>query len=194
MRAAVYTRVSTSDQELRNQLRDLEQFCERCSYKITEVYTDTVSGSVTERNRPGLKKCFEDAAKRKFDILIFWSLDRLTREGAFKTILYLQELERYGIFYKSYTEPYLDNTGIFKEVIISLFAVMAKQERIRISERTKSGLERARSAGKKLGRPALDQDIFNKIVTLKASGLSNRKIAQKMGISHVSVGNYLNNS
>ncbi len=95
------------------------------------------------------------ASQRKFDVLLFWSLDRLTREGTLATLQYLERLTSYQVGYKSFTEPYLDSCGTFKDVVISLLATMAKQERIRMGERVRAGIAQARRAGKRLGRPPL---------------------------------------
>jgi DNA invertase Pin-like site-specific DNA recombinase len=95
------------------------------------------------------------ASRRKFDVLLFWALDRLTREGTLATLQYLERLTSYQVGYKSFTEPYLDSCGTFKDVVISLLATMAKQERIRMGERVRAGIAQARRAGKRLGRPPL---------------------------------------
>ena len=71
--------------------------------------------------------------------MLFWSLDRFSREGALPTLQQLNLLESYGVGYKSYTGQYLDSTGIFKEAVISILAIVAKQERVRLSERTRAG-------------------------------------------------------
>ena len=71
------------------------------------------------------------ASQRKFDVFLFWALDRLTREGTLATLQYLERLTSYQVGYKSFTEPYLDSCGTFKDVVISLLATMAKQERLR---------------------------------------------------------------
>jgi DNA invertase Pin-like site-specific DNA recombinase len=78
-------------------------------------------------------------------VLAFWSLDRLSREGTVQTLNHLQRLTAYGVDYRSFTEQYLDSTGIFKDAVIGILAAVAKQERVRLSERTIAGLERARS-------------------------------------------------
>jgi DNA invertase Pin-like site-specific DNA recombinase len=83
---------------------------------------------------------FEDASRRKFDLLLFWALDRLSRKGALRTLQHLDRLESYGVGFRSYTEPYFDSCGIFKEAVVSIVATLAKQERIRLSERTRAGL------------------------------------------------------
>jgi DNA invertase Pin-like site-specific DNA recombinase len=96
---------------------------------------------------------WKDAEAHRFDCLLFWSLDRLTREGTFATLQYLRRLSDLGIKFKSYSEQYVDSLGVFGEAIIGILAAVAQQERIRISERTKAGLERVRKQGVRLGRP-----------------------------------------
>src|SRR5947208_12125755 len=96
---------------------------------------------------------FEDASRRKFDVLLFWSLDRFSREGVLETLQHLQRLTSYGVGWKSFTEQYLDSCGVFRDAVLSILATIAKQERIRLSERTVAGLERARKAGRIGGRP-----------------------------------------
>jgi hypothetical protein len=112
-----------------------------------------MSGRKTEKDRPGFAAMLKAAHQRKFDIVVFWALDRLTREGTRATLNYLQRLESKGVGYVSYQEQWLDSTGPFKDVMISMFATLAKQERARISERTIAGLNIARAKGKRLGRP-----------------------------------------
>ena len=188
MRVAIYGRVSTSTkgQNTDNQVEVLEEYCKRMGYEVYKVYTDEVSGSTS--NRPAFKELFDDASKGFFDLVLFWALDRFSREGVSQTIKHLELLESYGVGYKSYTEQYLDSCGIFKDVVISLLSTMAKQERIRMSERVKAGLERT---NKKLGRPSLSVEIQCKIEELSLKGLSQRKIAKKLGISHTTVSKIL---
>ena len=85
--------------------------------------------------------------------MLFWSLDRFSREGVLETLTYLQNLTQYGVGYRSFTEQYLDSCGMFREAVISILAVIAKQERVRLSERTIAGLQRARARGRIGGRP-----------------------------------------
>lgn len=91
---------------------------------------------------------FAAAARREWDCLLFWSLDRFSREGAFPTLRYLTRLSELGVSYRWYTEEYINSTGIFGDVIISLLATLARQETIRLSERTIAGFERARAQGR----------------------------------------------
>lgn len=153
VRCAVYARVSTGDQNLDNQIAQLRDFAARSGWEITQVYTDEASAKNGDRR--GFKSMMAAASRRQFDVLLFWALDRLTREGLRKTIHYLQRLDEAGVTFRSFTEQYLDTCGIFRDVVIGLMATLAQQERIRISERTKAGLARIRRQGKKLGRPRL---------------------------------------
>ncbi len=94
------------------------------------------------------------ASQRKFDILLFWALDRLSREGVARTIQYLEQLQAWGCGWRSYTQPFLDTGNeMTTSIVLAVLSAMAKQERIVISERTKAGLARVRRQGKRLGRP-----------------------------------------
>jgi DNA invertase Pin-like site-specific DNA recombinase len=182
IRAAYYLRVSTEGQELENQRSEIKPFIERRGWELGCAFEDVVSGRKTEKDRPGFAAMLKAAHQRKFDILVFWALDRLTREGTRATLNYLQRLESKGVDYVSYQEQWLDSTGPFRDVMISMFATLAKQERARISERTISGLKVARAKGKRLGRPPLPEETVQKILSLhRETGVGARKIAKKTG-------------
>lgn len=122
----------------------------------------------------------ESASRREFDCLLFWSLDRLSREGTVETLNHLQRLTSYGVNYRSFTEQYLDSTGLFKEAVIGILAAVAKQERVRLSERTVAGLQRAKAQGRVGGRPKAedaDPKLVMKIARLRAEGHSIRAVA-----------------
>jgi len=192
IKVGIYGRVSTSGkgQDTENQLLVLREFCNSMNYHIVNEYVDEKSGGTD--NRPAFKQMFDDASKRKFDVVIFWSLDRFSREGVRKTIHHLERLESYGVTFKSYTEQYLDGTGLFKDAIISLLSCLARQEKVRLSERVLVGLARAKAEGRVGGRPKLAKSIIKKINELKSSGLSNRAIGRELNISHRTVGVHLN--
>lgn len=134
------------------------------------------------------------ASRREFDVLLFWSLDRLSREGVVETLNHLQRLNSYGVAYRSYTEQYLDSTGIFKEAIIGILGAIAKQERVRISERTIAGLERARARGRVGGRPktADNPKTVEAARNLREDGATIRQIAAKLKLSTNTVMKVLN--
>jgi putative DNA-invertase from lambdoid prophage Rac len=122
---------------------------------------DIASGA---RRREKLDDVFDAARHRHFDILAIWSLDRLTREGPLATLLYVHRLNTLGVKVYSHQEPYLDPKLPFYESIIALLADIAKWERDRRSERTKAGLRRALTQGKKLGRPDGARDRRKRVV------------------------------
>jgi DNA invertase Pin-like site-specific DNA recombinase len=201
MNVGLYARVSTNDkgQDAANQIRQLRAYVERChEWEPITIYeyVDQLSGSHTKR--PEFNRLFIDAYQKKIDIVMFWSLDRFCREGSMKTTMLLNELDSYGVRWKSFTEQYLDTCGIFKEMVISLLATLAKQERQRIQERVKAGMERYKEdfltgkigtsktsrTGKNLsiGRQRL---IFDrqKAEDLAIQGKSVREIARELKIS-----------
>jgi DNA invertase Pin-like site-specific DNA recombinase len=186
IRVAIYARVSSDKQETQNQLDQLREFCRRQGWQlITPEYIDHETGSVPSRVE--FQKMLLHASQRKFDVLLFFALDRLTREGTLATLQYLERLTSYQVGYKSFTEPYLDSCGTFKDVVISLLATMAKQERIRIGERVRAGLESARRQGKKLGRPPLRRLTGEEVAKLRRERVRAkapiRKLATKYKIS-----------
>ena len=188
MKVAIYCRVSTRDkgQETANQRLQLEQFARKQGWKVVKVYEDRVSGKRGESGREAFREMFAAAARREWDCLLFWSLDRFSREGAFPTLRYLTRLSELSVAYRSYTEEYINSTGIFGDVIVSLLATLAKQETIRLSERTIAGLERARAQGRVGGRPRVECDR-SKVLKLHASGMSLAAISKELSVSKTSV-------
>jgi DNA invertase Pin-like site-specific DNA recombinase len=186
MNVAIYARVSTKDkgQDTENQAIQLRDFAAKQGWTISGEYVDRESGAKSDRAE--FQRMFQDASRRRFDLLLFWSLDRLSREGVLATLQHLNRLTSYGVAYRSFTEQYFDSCGIFKDAVISILATIAKQERIRLSERTKAGLAIARAKGRRLGRPRLKIQLAD-IARLKASGLSLRAIGRELGVSEGSV-------
>ncbi len=190
MRVAIYLRVSTRDkgQDTANQLRQLQDWCAAQGWIIVRIYEDHDSGS--RPDRPEFRRMLADAALRKFDLLLFWALDRFTREGTLATLKYLEQLENYGVHWRSFTETGIDSAGPLREVIISLLASLAKQERVRISERVRAGLSRAKEGGTKSGRPIGRPRVVCRrdlVVELRRQGLSWRQIARQAGTSVATV-------
>jgi DNA invertase Pin-like site-specific DNA recombinase len=187
-KAAIYARVSTEKQELDNQILQLTQYIERSNWQLVKTYSETISGKTT--SRPAFDEMFEDARKRFFDVVVFWSLDRFSRAGTLHTLQKLNELNSLGVDYVSYQERYIDSLGPFKDVVISIFSTLAKLEREKISQRTIAGLERAKKEGRVGGRPGISNFQKRKIRELRENGLSIREIARQMNISHTTVRNY----
>ena len=188
MNAAIYARVSTKDkgQTNENQLRELRAFAERLGYSVYKEYCDQESGGSAER--PQFQQLFADAYQRRFDAVLFWSLDRFSREGVTETLNHLQRLTTTGVQFKSFTEQYLDSTGVFRDAIIGFLAAIAKQERVRFSERIKAGQARSSKA---LGRPALADSVIVELRRLRSEGLSFRKIQMATGVPVATMHKYL---
>jgi DNA invertase Pin-like site-specific DNA recombinase len=186
LNVALYARVSrkNSTQDTENQLSQLRAFAAAQGWTIVHEYVDRASGKHSDREQ--FQKMFQDASQRRFDLVLFWSLDRFSREGVLETLNHLQRLLQYGVGYRSFTEQYLDSCGIFKDAVLSILATIAKQERIRISERVHAGLARARKAGRIGGRRALVVDR-DRVAALDEEGWTTREIGAEMGISAASV-------
>ncbi|HEX4715609.1 MAG TPA: recombinase family protein [Ktedonobacteraceae bacterium] len=168
-------------QDTENQLAQLREFCAKQGWTITREYVDHVSGK-TAHKRTQFQAMLAAASRREFDLILFWSLDRFSREGVLPTLKHLEVITSYGVAWKSFTEQYFDSCGIFRDAIISIAATLAKQERVRISERTIAGLERARRQGRFGGRPhrVVDREWMRR---LREEGRSFREIATEVGVS-----------
>jgi DNA invertase Pin-like site-specific DNA recombinase len=184
-KVAIYARVSTKDgrQDAENQLRELRSFAASQGWKIIHEYVDKASGKRGDRDQ--FQKMFAAASKREFDLVLFWSLDRFSREGTVETLKHLERLTGYGVCYRSFTEQYLDSTGMFKEAVIGILAAVAKQERVRLSERTIAGLERAKAQGRVGGRPKIEDNAatVKALRRLRREGKSIRAIAAELKLS-----------
>jgi DNA invertase Pin-like site-specific DNA recombinase len=181
LRIAIYARVSTDRQDNDNQLIQLREFAARQQWVIVSEFVDSVTGS-GKRERPQFKRMMLEASQRRFDLLLFWKLDRLSREGTRKTLVYLTQLDSWNVAWRSFMEPFFDSCGMMRDVVISIMATLAEQERISISERTKAGLVRAKRAGKQLGRRAVHVDL-KAARKLQNEGFGVRRVAAKLNIS-----------
>ena len=188
MRIAIYSRVSTSTQDTQNQLTQLRAFAATQGWTVVREYVDVASGKNGDRQQ--FKALFAAASCREFESVLFWSLDRFSREGVFETLQYLQRLTASGVGYRSYSEQYLDSCGMFRDAVISILAVIAKQERVRLSERTLAGLATARSQGRVGGRPRVACDE-QRLLSLRSSGKSLATIAGELRMSKTTVARML---
>jgi DNA invertase Pin-like site-specific DNA recombinase len=184
MQVAIYARVSTGQQDTENQLNQLRSFAASQGWSVKREYIDAASGKTGDREQ--FKSLFKAASRREFELVLFWSLDRFSREGVLATLTHLQNLTQYGVGYRSFTEQYLDSCGAFRDAVISILAVIAKQERVRLSERTVAGLERARARGRIGGRPRAGCDP-SEVLRLKTDGKTLAEIALKLKVSKSTV-------
>lgn len=176
MKAALYARVSTLDQQPENQLAELKRYAEARGWDA-QIFTDHgVSGS--KERRPALDALVADAKRRRFDVVVCWRLDRMGRSLK-HLIAVLDELTSLGIGFVSLGES-IDATTPNGRLQLHLLGAFAEFERSRIQERVRAGLARARAQGTRLGRPAVDVpiELLDAMV-----GLSNREAAQHLGVS-----------
>jgi DNA invertase Pin-like site-specific DNA recombinase len=185
MRIAIYARVSTDDrgQDPENQLRELRAWAVNSGHTISGEYVDYESGRKSADKRKQFAELFDDAAKRKFDCVLFWALDRFSREGMTQTIIHLQRLLSYGVAFHSYTEPHLaTDNELVRNILLALLSSLARVEAQKISERTKAGMTRAKAKGIKIGRPKLGLELRQKIAKRAAKGETPYSIAKALGI------------
>lgn len=182
MRAAIYARVSTAEQTADNQLLSLRTYAAARGLEIVAEYVDVASGGKVDAKRPEFDRMMQDGRRARFSMLLFWSLDRISRRGVFHTLEILQELARNGVKIRSLQQPELDTSSPFGPVIIACFAALAQIERDLLKERTKAGLDRARKNGRQLGRPRRIADAV-KIREMKAGGATWADIAAANGLS-----------
>jgi DNA invertase Pin-like site-specific DNA recombinase len=193
MRIAIYARVSTDDkgQDPENQLAELRAWCVNAGHTISREYVDYESGRKGADKRKQFAALFDDAGKRKFDCVLFWALDRFSREGMAHTIIYLQRLSSYGVSFHSYTEPHLaTDNELVRNILLALLSSLAKVEAQKISERTRAGMARARAKGLKIGRPKLGLDLRQKIVERASKGETPYAIAKALGIDRHTAAKY----
>ena len=183
-RVALYVRVSTDHQSVRNQEIELQAVAERHGWTVVAVYRDQgMSGAKGRDKRPGLDKLLQAVARKEFDMVAAWSVDRLGR-SLIDLVGILQE------FHAKHVDLYLHQQGIDTttpsgKAMFQMMGVFAEFERSMIHERVMAGLARARAEGKQLGRPAEVAGNAAKVRTIRAAraaGKSIRAIAREQGV------------
>lgn len=173
MKAAIYARVSTLEQNCDNQLLELRRYVEARGWTGTEFVDRGISGS--KDRRPALDALLKDAKLRRFDVLVCWRLDRLGRNLR-HLVTMLEELQHVGVAFVSMGEG-IDCTTPAGKLQLHILAALAEFERERIRERVMAGLQRARAQGKKLGRPR------SRPSAIDVPGGSVRSAAEAWGVS-----------
>lgn len=193
--AALYSRVSSSDQSTAMQEADLRRYAEARGFTIYKEYTDHAISGGKDR-RPALDQLMSDARKRLFDIVIVWRFDRFARSTT-HLHLALDEFKELGIGFASYNES-LDTSTAMGKAMFSIVAAVAELERSIIRERVTAGVRRAiktrAKAGKTWGRSKMEEADPKKAETvqrLRKEGLSYHAIAEKVGLSSRTVWRFL---
>jgi DNA invertase Pin-like site-specific DNA recombinase len=158
MKVALYARVSKDEtasdgslQDPENQLQPLRKFAEAMGWEVKYEFIDRASGG--SANRPEFQRMLSEVRQRHIDLILIWSLDRFSREGITSTLSYIEQLKKYKTALKSLQEQWLDTSdeGI-SQVMLAVMSWVAKEEKRKISERTKAGLARLKAKGYRLGR------------------------------------------
>jgi DNA invertase Pin-like site-specific DNA recombinase len=178
-------------QDPENQLRELRAWCASAGHEVVEEYVEHESGRKGAEKRRAFAQLFEDASRRKFDLVLFWALDRFSQEGMAPTIMHLQRLSTYGVAFHSYTEAHLaTDNELVRNILLALLASLAKVEAQKISQRTKAGMARAKAAGARIGRPRIAPEVREEITSRLATGASVYRVAKELGVDRHTVGKY----
>lgn len=181
MKVAIYVRVSTNEQTTENQVRELTAWADRAGHEIVAIYDDNgISGAKGREYRVEFDKLLKGAVRREFDLVAAWSVDRLGRSLQ-DLIAFLQELHGSGVDLYLHQQA-LDTTTPSGRAMFQMMGVFAEFERSMISERVKSGLARAKSNGKTLGRPKVSDEVEDQILELREQGMGILKIGKELGI------------
>jgi DNA invertase Pin-like site-specific DNA recombinase len=180
-RVALYVRVSTTGQTVENQRRELRAVAKRHGWDVVEVYKDEgISGTKGRDKRPGFDRLCQGIARREFDMVAAWSVDRLGRS--------LQDLVTFlGELHGKKIDLYLHQQGLDTstpagKALFQMLGVFAEFERAMIVERVRAGLARARSEGKRLGRPRIAADKDRAVRRLLADDVGILRAARLAGV------------
>lgn len=184
-RVALYLRVSTGEQTTENQRRELVDVASRSGWDIVEVYEDHgVSGAKARDQRPAFDRMCQDATRRKFDVVMAWSVDRLGRSLQ-DLVSFLSEIHAVGVDLFLHQQG-IDTTTPAGKAMFQMMGVFAEFERAMIQDRVKAGLARAKAngtkSGKAIGRPKVPTAIEEAIRVARAEGKGIRKIAREVGV------------
>jgi len=178
-KAAIYLRVSTPEQHAENQMPELVRYIEARGWVVWEQYADEgVSG--TKASRPALDRLMEDARRRKFDVVVAWSVSRFGR-SLVNSVVTMQELSDLGVGLVFVTQG-VDTTTTIGRGVVALLAALAEAEVEERRDRIKAGLRRARAKGKRLGRPKRHLVPVKLVKERLAAGESLRKVARDLDI------------
>ena len=179
MKAAIYARVSTDEQTTDNQVIELKKVAERNGWEIEAIYADTISGAKSKR--PELDKLMKAVLRKEIDMVMVWSVDRLGRSLQHLTTL-LSDIHSKGVDLYLHQQG-IDTTTPSGKMMFQMCGVFAEFERSLIRERVLAGLDRARSQGKRLGRPPVPPIQIEKMTRMREEGMTLTAIAKKVGVS-----------
>ncbi len=186
-RAVAYCRVSTVTQTTENQVRVIEDYCERQGWRLGHIYKDEGISGAKDR-RPDLDRLKANCRKGRFDVVVVWKFDRMARSTS-HLLETLALLQQHGVDFVSVTEA-IDTTTPAGRMVLTFLGAIAEFEREIIRERILAGLGRAKANGTKLGRPRVGFDI-QRAIALRRDGLGYKQIARQLGIPRTTLYRYL---
>jgi DNA invertase Pin-like site-specific DNA recombinase len=184
IRAIIYCRVSTSDQDCDRQERDLKEFADRAGYEIVEVLRETASGAKDDRAQR--EKVMAAARARKISAVLVTEASRWSR-STIDLLGTLQDLNAWGISLVTLSGISLDLNTPQGKLMAAILSAIAEFERDIIRERVKSGIAAARAKGQKFGRPRVSESAIAFVHQLRAQGKSYSQIAAASGVSRTKV-------
>jgi DNA invertase Pin-like site-specific DNA recombinase len=180
-RVAIYARVSTDQQTTENQLAELRTWAERAGHEVVGEFVDhAISGANGRDKRPQFDRLLKGAARREFDVIAAWSVDRLGRSLQ-HLVTFLADIHASKIDLYLHQQG-IDTTTAAGKALFQMCGVFAEFERAMIQERVKAGLSRARAQGKRLGRPMVSPAIVSKVKSRRRTGKGILSIAKELGI------------
>jgi len=182
-----YYRVSTKNQTILNQKLELESLAERMGYEIVAEYKDEgISGAKNRDERPALNSMMKDAVRGKFEMILCYDLSRLGRNLE-ELIRIMNEMNSLNINLFFYREA-INTDSSSGKLMFSMFGVLAQWEKSLISERIISGQNRARTQGKKIGRPStFNEGLMQAVRKMREKGMGIVAISRTLGIGVSSV-------
>ena len=190
-KVVIYTRVSTLDQTIDNQLIELRDHCSKMGWEVVKEYADEgLSGTLSRDKRPALNSLIKDAYRKRFDSVVCWDISRIGRSMK-ELVLFLSDMKDRGVGICSVRQGF-DTSTSMGEIMFQFVGILSSWEREMIRERTLAGLERAKSEGKTLGRRKVTNETMTaKILELRTAKKTIRQIASEVGVSRGTVNNVL---
>jgi DNA invertase Pin-like site-specific DNA recombinase len=188
MKAAIYARVSTNQQDTQNQLIELRRYCQARGWEAVEFVDHGLSGALGEDKRPSLKALMDASRRKQISAVICWDFSRFARSMR-HLVEALDVFRAWGISFISIREG-IDTSTANGRLVFGIFASLAEFERELIRERVLLGLQKVRASGRKLGRPRATVDRA-KAEALESAGASREAIGQALGVSSATISRLL---
>ncbi len=186
-RVAIYARVSTQQQTVENQFRELREVAHRQGWQIVAELSDSgISGAKGRDQRPAFDELLKRATRREFDLIMVWAIDRLGRSIQ-HLVGFMNEIQSMGVDLYIHQQA-IDTTTASGRMVFGIFSALGEYERELIRERIIAGQRRARSQGVRIGRPTqLNDAVRTSVRMLRDKGVGIKDIANRLQIGVGSV-------